>query len=74
MTKIPYIAIGNEELEKCPNIKAGDFIPCPKCGTPVKVEDSEPSGLQCVTHCGSSSVIGINNKLITKVKKSSGKI
>lgn len=74
MPETPYIAIGNEELEKCSPIKAGDLVPCPKCGKPVKVKNSEPPVLQCITHCNKSFIVGINNKLITKAKKSSGKL
>jgi hypothetical protein len=29
--KIPFVAFGNEELERSPRISSGDFIKCPKC-------------------------------------------
>ncbi len=62
-------AIGNDELEKCENIKEGDFAPCPKCGILVKIKNSEPySTLQFVSHCDSSWLVGINNKFVGNVK------
>lgn len=40
---VPYLALGNEELENVPNIfKEGDGHPCPHCGLLCKVSVGKP--------------------------------
>lgn len=40
--KTPYMAIGNDEIEKAPRLEDNDEINCSKCGTCCKVETKCP--------------------------------
>ena len=72
--KTPYIGFGNEQLKNAP--KVPNKVPCYKCGKLCKVESSKPDGtLQFISCCGSTWLVGINDKLIEHIKpKVSGEL
>jgi hypothetical protein len=70
--KMPYIAVGNGDLEK--NEDVGDTILCPRCKKHHKIEHGEevlkdgtrkPSRILALYRCkGKSYLAGIGGKLI----------
>lgn len=61
MSEIPFVAFGNDELDKMPPLKAGDAISC-KCGSSHIVEDSKPPMLLFYQCGGSTFLAGVNGK------------
>jgi hypothetical protein len=71
--KDPYIGFGNDQLESAPLI--GKTAKCKVCGADVLIEESCPPGLQFISHCGKSWLVGINGKDIQNTKPAcSGKV
>ena len=78
MSKISYIAFGNEELKNQPEVKKGMEIICPQCGQLHKinlakgVDRGEETTSLCSYNCsttGKMYLAGVNGKLIIGVKK-----
>jgi hypothetical protein len=63
MSDIPFVAIANEELDRSPSLTDRE-LPCKKCGTICKVEDSKPPMLQFThcTNCGSDYLVGFKGR------------
>lgn len=82
MSEAPYIGFGNDQLEKCPEIKTGETDTCPKCGQTCEIYDMKSpnpkamrlQAITCPGGCG-SFLVGIGNKDIRGIKSAcSGKI
>lgn len=58
MNDIPFVAYGNDELERKPHINEGDKIICPHCGKEHEVqagtnaETGKKTDLLLFYHCG----------------------
>lgn len=74
MTRIPYIAIGNDELEGRPRVKAGDSFICPKCGGAHVLEDSDPPMLLFYKCGGETYLGGIGGRFTVNAKVTKGHI
>ena len=67
MDEIPFITIGNDELEDSPSV--GDVVVCPNCGElhEVRYADEITSTLLAFTRCPQNKItylVGINGKLL----------
>lgn len=56
-------SISNPELAKCPPVKGGDEIMCPKCGDIHVLEDSDPPFLLFFQCKGKTYLAGIQGRL-----------
>ncbi len=74
MSEIPFVAFGNDELDKFPPVNDGDFIACPRCKTRHKLKggmgrtDGGPlrySTTVLTYKCGKNAYLGaVKGKLI----------
>ena len=69
--EMPFLAVGNEEIENNPTVKKGDMIDCKKCGGkhPLKYGKDAKTGkensLLGFINCGKKSyLVSIDNKLL----------
>jgi hypothetical protein len=62
---IPFVGVGNDELEELPELLAGQLIVCKRCGKKHRVIDGEPAGIIQGVRCGSKLfVVGIKGRLL----------
>ena len=72
MSKIPYVAIGNEELADAETVQEGDEVDCPHCSkTHILEAGKDPNGkpqpLLLFYQCGiQTCVAAIAGKLVPK--------
>lgn len=69
MSEIPFVSFGNDELSQQPDIGEGDFVACPNCGEPHKVEVSTSDAGNCMTlefyKCGEQLYLaGVDGKSV----------
>jgi len=69
-----FVAFGNDELEKLPDIKKGDIIVCPHCGGKHKVEafkDKNGNDTNTLAYeCGEELYLaGVDGKNVMGVRK-----
>ena len=66
MKDLPYIAVGNGELNDNKNLVPGEFIPCRNCGTLCEIKthglEKTNGSLETTTcfTCGKTYLIGID--------------
>lgn len=73
MSGTPYIGFGNEQLDVAPSI--GKTAKCKVCGADVPIQESSSLGLESISHCGKTWLVGFKGKSIENIKpKCSGKI
>jgi hypothetical protein len=70
--KIPFVAFGNDELDRLPVLKIGDLIKCPKCNKKHKVsgcknEFGQHSDLLMGYKCGEEVYLaGVSGKNVMR--------
>ena len=59
---LPYVAFGNDELEACDKIAAGNKVTCDKCGKKHVVTEAGDGLLQFVKCRGKSFLVGVSGR------------
>ena len=62
---VPFVAIGNNELDQLPSLVPGQLMLCPRkgCGKRHRIRDSVPAGIIQAVKCGRKVyMVGIKGK------------